>query len=121
MKPIHRLRSLFRSILLLLAFIFVLQWFPCRAVAAAATLEDRVSKLEGAQTAINAGDNAWLLTSSPLALMMTAPGLALFYGGLVRTKNVLATMMQSMFLMGFMSLLWMLYGYSLAFGEGNAF
>jgi Amt family ammonium transporter len=121
MKPIHRLRSLFRSILLLLAFIFVLQWFPCRAVAAAATLEDRVSKLEGAQTAINAGDNAWLLTSSALVLMMTAPGLALFYGGLVRTKNVLATMMQSMFLMGLMSLLWMLYGYSLAFGEGNAF
>ena len=53
--------------------------------------------------------------------MMTAPGLALFYGGLVRTKNVLATMMHSMFLMGFMSLLWMVYGYSMAFGEGNAF
>jgi ammonium transporter, Amt family len=80
-----------------------------------------VAKLEAAQSAISAGDNAWLLTSSALVLMMTAPGLALFYGGLVRSKNVLATMMHSMFLMGFMSLLWMLYGYSMAFGEGNAF
>ena len=89
--------------------------------AAAATVEERLAKLEAAQPAINSGDNAWLLTSSALVLMMTAPGLALFYGGLVRTKNVLATMMHSMFLMGFMSLLWMLYGYSMAFGEGNAF
>jgi ammonium transporter, Amt family len=88
---------------------------------AAATLEERVSKLEAAQSTISAGDNAWLLTSSALVLMMTAPGLALFYGGLVRSKNVLGTMMHSMFLMGFVSLLWMLYGYSMAFGEGNAF
>lgn len=70
---------------------------------------------------INTGDNAWMLTSTALVLMMTAPGLALFYGGLVRTKNVLATMMQSMFLMGFVSLLWVVYGYSLAFAEGNMF
>src|SRR5689334_8332160 len=87
----------------------------------AATLEERIAKLEAAQPVINAGDNAWLLTSSALVLMMTAPGLAIFYGGLVRSKNVLATMMHSMFLMGLMSLLWMVYGYSLAFGEGNAF
>lgn len=90
-------------------------------LAAAASVEERLAKLEAAQPAINSGDNAWLLTSSALVLMMTAPGLALFYGGLVRSKNVLATMMHSMFLMGFMSLLWMLYGYSVAFGEGNAF
>lgn len=89
--------------------------------AAAATVEERLTALEQAQTAINAGDNAWLLTSSALVLMMTAPGLALFYGGLVRSKNVLATMMHSMFLMGLMSLLWMIYGYSMAFGEGNWF
>lgn len=69
---------------------------------------------------IDSGDNAWLLVSSALVLMMTAPGLALFYGGLVRTKNVLATMMHSMFLMGFVSLLWVVYGYSMAFGEGNS-
>ena len=89
--------------------------------ATAATLEERVAKLEAAQTPINSGDNAWVLTSTALVLMMTAPGLALFYGGLVRSKNVLATMMHSMFLMGFMSILWMLYGYSMAFGDGNAF
>jgi Amt family ammonium transporter len=70
---------------------------------------------------INNADNAWVLTSSALVLMMTAPGLALFYGGLVRKKNVLATMMHSMFLMGLMSVIWVLYGYSMAFGDGNAF
>jgi len=74
-----------------------------------------------APATINTGDNAWLLASSALVLMMTGPGLALFYGGLVRTKNVLATMMQSMFLMSLMSLLWFVFGYSLAFGDGNAF
>ena len=62
-----------------------------------------------------------MLVSSALVLMMTAPGLTLFYGGLVRSKNVLATMMQSMFLMSAMSLLWFVCGYSLAFGDGTAF
>ena len=70
---------------------------------------------------IDTGDNAWMLASTALVLMMTGPGLALFYGGLVRSKNVLATMMQSMFLMSFVSILWFLYGYSVSFGEGNAF
>ena len=71
--------------------------------------------------AINTGDNAWLLASSALVLMMTAPGLILFYGGLVRTKNVLSTMMHSLILMALISALWMVFGYSAAFGEGNAF
>jgi len=70
---------------------------------------------------VNNGDNAWLLASSALVLMMTAPGLILFYGGLVRTKNVLSTMMHSLILMGVVSLLWMVFGYSMAFAEGNAF
>jgi len=70
---------------------------------------------------IDSGDNAWLLASSALVLMMTAPGLILFYGGLVRNKNVLSTMMHSLVLMGFISMLWMIYGYSMAFAEGNAF
>ncbi len=70
---------------------------------------------------INTGDNAWLLASSALVLMMTAPGLILFYGGLVRSKNVLSTMMHSLVLMALISALWMVYGYSMAFGEGNAF
>src|SRR6185369_10193091 len=59
--------------------------------------------------------------SSALVLMMTAPGLILFYGGLVRNKNVLSTMMHSLVLMALMSVLWMVFGYSMAFAEGNAF
>lgn len=70
---------------------------------------------------INAGDNAWLLISAAMVLMMTAPGLILFYGGLVRSKNVLSTMAQSLILMAIVSVLWMVYGYSMAFGSGNAF
>jgi len=69
---------------------------------------------------INTGDNAWVLASAALVLMMTAPGLILFYGGLVRTKNVLSTMMHSLILMAVISTLWMVFGYSMAFGEGNA-
>jgi len=68
---------------------------------------------------INTGDNAWLLASAALVLMMTAPGLILFYGGLVRTKNVLSTMMHSLVLMALISTLWMVFGYSMAFGEGS--
>ncbi len=66
--------------------------------------------------AANGADIAWMLTSSAFVLMMTAPGLALFYGGLVRKKNVLGVMMQCVFLMGMLSLVWALWGYSLAFG-----
>jgi len=63
-----------------------------------------------------AGHNAWMLTSAALVLLMTAPGLALFYGGLVRKKNVLGVMMQCFFLMGLNSVIWALWGYSLVFG-----
>jgi len=87
-------------------------------------VEGRLAQLEAkaaAAPAINSGDNAWLLTSAALVLMMTAPGLILFYGGLVRRKNVLGTMMHSLVLMGLVSVLWALFGYSMAFGEGNAY
>jgi Amt family ammonium transporter len=66
-----------------------------------------------------AGHNAWMLTSCALVLFMTAPGLAMFYGGLVRRKNVLSVIMQCMFLMCLMTVLWALVGYSLAFGEAD--
>lgn len=69
---------------------------------------------------INSGDTAWMLVSSALVLMMTAPGLALFYGGLVRKKNILGVMMQCIILMGLMSTLWVLVGYSLAFDASIA-
>ena len=78
----------------------------------------RLANLEaGVKSAQSAGDNAWMLASAALVLMMTGPGLALFYGGLVRRKNVLATMMHSFILMAMVSILWAVIGYSVAFGE----
>src|SRR5574341_19846 len=68
------------------------------------------------QPKIDSGDTAWLLTSSALVLLMTAPGLALFYGGMVRPKNALGTIMQSFIIMALISVQWVLWGYSLAFG-----
>jgi len=88
----------------------------------AASSADRLAKLEQqAADAKSSADNAWMLISSALVLMMTGPGLALFYGGLVRKKNVLATMMQSFAMMAIVTVLWALVEYSLAFGAGNGF
>ncbi len=80
-----------------------------------AQLEQQVAEAK------SSGDNAWMLMSAALVLMMTGPGLALFYGGLVRKKNVLSTMMQSFALMAIITVLWGLLLYSLCFGSGNAF
>ena len=86
------------------------------------SLEQRLAQVETATTtAQSAGDNAWVLVCSALVLMMTGPGLALFYAGLVRKKNVLATMMQSFVLMAVITVIWALYGYSIAFAEGTPF
>jgi len=74
------------------------------------------AEAEAASREIDTGDNAWMLTCTALVLMMTGPGLALFYSGLVRKKNVLGVMMQCVFLMGLMTVLWALYGYTLSFG-----
>ena len=80
-----------------------------------ARLEQQVADAKGS------ADNAWMLVCSALVLMMTGPGLALFYGGLVRKKNVLATMMQSFAMMAVVTVLWAIVGYSLSFGAGNSF
>ncbi len=69
---------------------------------------------------LDTGDTAWMLTSTALVLMMTIPGLALFYGGMVRKKNVLSTVMQSFAITCLMSVLWMFFGYSLAFTDGGS-
>jgi Amt family ammonium transporter len=79
---------------------------------------DLTARIAAAQSA---GDNAWMLVSSALVLMMTGPGLALFYGGLVRRKNVLGTMMQSFVLMAVVTVIWAVVGYSLAFGGSGPF
>src|ERR1700729_1486989 len=67
------------------------------------------------------GDTAWMLTSTAFVLLMSVPGLALFYGGLVRTKNMLSVLMQVFVVFSLITVLWCVYGYSLAFTEGNAF
>src|SRR5687767_3729749 len=98
------------------------------------SIEERIADLEAitnsslpvvkdrkSNVSTSAGDNAWLLVSCALVLMMTGPGLALFYGGLVRTKDVLSTFMHSMFLMCLVSVIWLVFGYSVAFGDGNSF
>jgi len=79
---------------------------PAAAAAAAAPAASKIDK----------GDTAWMLTSSALVLLMTAPGLALFYGGMVRQKNALATLMQSFIILAVISIQWILWGYTLAFG-----
>ncbi len=102
----------------------LLFFLPLLALAqsAAPALETRISNLEAAaKSAQSAGDNAWMLTSAALVLMMTGPGLALFYGGLVRRKNVLGTMMHSFILMAIVTVLWAIIGYSLAFSDGSPF
>src|ERR1035437_4896848 len=111
-------------LLILLAGTLVAQSTPAATPGAneGAAQGDRIAQLQQQiADAKGSADNAWMLVSTALVLMMTGPGLALFYGGLVRKKNVLATMMQSFILMGIVTLLWALFSYSLAFHEGNGF
>ena len=107
---------------------FIIGVFLCLFLYAACAqsappdLEKRLADLDKAtKSAQMAGDNAWMLTSAALVLMMTGPGLALFYGGLVRRKNVLSTMMHSFVLMAVVTMLWAVVGYSIAFAEGTPF
>jgi Amt family ammonium transporter len=112
-----------------LLFLSFLLGIPAMALAVAPDLrpsppatQAQVAALQQAiRDAQSSGDNAWVLVSAALVLMMTAPGLVLFYGGLVRRKNILATMMQSFAMMGLITVLWAVVGYSLAFGAGNGF
>jgi Amt family ammonium transporter len=128
MIPLVRISGLISSIGLL--FILAISFEPSTRAATESggtpVVESNAAQLGAAPATtsaspINSGDNAWLLASTALVLMMTAPGLVLFYGGLVRSKNVLSTMMHSLILMAVISTLWMVFGYSVAFGGGNAF
>ncbi|MGI9326530.1 MAG: ammonium transporter [Pseudomonadales bacterium] len=80
-----------------------------------------LSSTAAAEDTLNSGNTAWILTSTALVLFMTIPGLSLFYGGLVRSKNVLSVLMQCFVITCVVSMLWLLAGYSLAFSEGNGF
>jgi Amt family ammonium transporter len=113
-----------RNKLMLLPLLF---GFPSMAMAVApklgpsppATQAQVDALLQSIHDAQTSADNAWVLVSAALVLLMTAPGLTLFYGGLVRRKNILGTMMQSFAMMGIITVVWALVGYSLAFGAGN--
>src|SRR4030095_1713108 len=87
-------------------------------IAALATPALAAMAAPPAASKIDGGDTAWMIAATCLVLMMTIPGLALFYAGMVRKKNVLATMMQSLAAVGIVSILWALIGYSLSFSGG---
>jgi Amt family ammonium transporter len=89
--------------------------------AAAPAAEAAAEAAPAAAPVLNSGDTAWMLVSSLLVLMMTIPGLALFYGGMVRKKNVLAMLMQNFMITALVSVIWFIIGYSLAFTEGSPF
>jgi ammonium transporter, Amt family len=112
-----------KSLTRVLLSTILLSAFAHFSVAQSAPASDlRMARVEQQLAdARGSADNAWMLMCSALVLMMTGPGLALFYGGLVRKKNVLATMMQSFAMMALVTVLWALVEYSLAFGQGSSF
>ena len=94
---------------------------PAASAAAEAAPADAASAPAAAAPVANKGDVAWMIVATLLVVMMTVPGLALFYGGLVRSKNILSVLMQVMVTFSLIVVLWAIYGYSLAFTEGNAY
>ena len=94
---------------------------PVAAAIAAAPAAAEAAPAAAPAPVPNKGDTAWMMVSTILVILMTVPGLALFYGGLVRSKNMLSVLMQVMVTFSLIVVLWFIYGYSLAFTEGNAF
>ena len=116
MRWIHKLSAL------LLLILFAGMLAAQAPAGAAAPSSDQIAQLQQQiADAKSSADNGWMLVCSALVLLMTGPGLALFYGGLVRKKNVLATMMQSFAMMALITVLWAIIGYSLCFASGNSF
>jgi ammonium transporter, Amt family len=94
---------------------------PAAADASAPAADASAPAAAAPVVVINKGDNAWLIVATALVILMSVPGLALFYGGLVRTKNALSVLIQVFVVFSLISVLWVVYGYSLAFTEGNEF
>lgn len=97
------------------------QFFPRLAIGLMALLGSSMAMAQAATPVADKGDTAWMMICSALVIFMALPGLALFYGGMVRSKNVLSVLMQTLGVFSLVAVLWTLYGYSLAFTEGNAF
>ncbi|HSN23161.1 MAG TPA: ammonia channel protein, partial [Methylomicrobium sp.] len=124
------------SLLLLIGFAGISFADPATDVVQTTTLADPVkpvtealsttaatvtSPAEAAPPTVNKGDTAWMIVATVLVILMVVPGLALFYGGMVRAKNMLSILMQVFVIFSLMAVLWAIYGYSVAFTEGNAF
>jgi ammonium transporter, Amt family len=122
-NSLYRFKTLFTGVLLaaVLGCLTGLHAQDAAAAVAEPTLEQRLAALEAKSSGINSGDNAWMLTSTAFVIMMSLPGLALFYGGIVRKKNVLSVFAQIFAIAGIASLAWWAVGFSLSFSEGNAF
>jgi Amt family ammonium transporter len=121
MKSVHRVlqRLMLATLMMLPLTLSAMAQAP--APAAPAVAPAAASAAAASASALNTGDTAWMLTSTALVLMMTIPGLALFYGGMVRKMNVLATVMQSFAVTCLVTVLWMVIGYSFAFTAGTPF
>ena len=113
--------KLLSSATFLSATAFAVAQTPSPAASTPATQAQIDALQQAVRNAQSNADNAWMLVSAALVLLMTGPGLALFYGGLVRRKNILGTMMQSFAMMGLVTIIWAVAGYSFAFGHGNSF
>ena len=102
-------------------FVLAVTLLPVESLMAQeAAAEPPPAAAEEAAT-LNSGDTAWMIVATVLVLLMTIPGLSLFYGGLVRAKNILSILVQCFAITCLMTILWLIYGYTLAYGEGNAF
>jgi Amt family ammonium transporter len=119
--------NLLRVLLLLFAFTFPAavavhaQQAPDAPAVGEAVVVEEAAEAAAAEPALDSGNTAWMMTSSALVLMMTIPGLALFYAGMVRKKNVLSVLMQVFATVSVLGVVWMILGYSLAFGEGGPY
>ncbi len=105
----------------LLGMLFAVPGLAEDAAPAAAAVADAAAQAAAAAPVPNKGDTAWLITATMMVVMMAAPGLGLFYGGMVRAKNMLSVLMQTLVVFCLLGVLWAVYGYSLAFTDGNAF
>ncbi|MCK6374162.1 MAG: ammonium transporter [Zoogloea sp.] len=105
----------------LLGMLIAVPGFAEDAAPAAAAVADAAAQAAAAAPVPNKGDTAWLITATMMVVMMAAPGLGLFYGGMVRAKNMLSVLMQTLVVFCLLGVLWAVYGYSLAFTDGNAF